>query len=45
MLGVVSEVVDDIQAKNNKKRLFRFALANVLLLLGYSGVMLLDTLA
>ena len=45
MLGVVSEVVDDIQAKSNKKRLFRFALANILLLLGYSGVMLLDTLA
>jgi len=45
MLGVVSEVVDDIQAKNNKKRLFRYALANVLLLLGYSGVMLLDSLA
>jgi len=45
MLGVVSEVVDDIQARNNKKRLFRYAFANFLLLLGYSGVMLLDSLA
>jgi len=44
ILGVVSEVVDEVQATKNKQRLIRYAFANVLLLLGYSGVMILDSL-
>ncbi|NOR70138.1 MAG: hypothetical protein GQ532_10685 [Methylomarinum sp.] len=45
ILGVVTEVVDDNQAKKNKARLTRYILANIVLLMGYSGVMLLDILS
>jgi len=44
ILGVVSEVVDDNQAKKNKARLTRYILANIVLLMGYTGVMLSDIL-
>jgi hypothetical protein len=45
VLGTISEVVSDAQAKNNFYRLAGFISINVLLLLGYSGVMLLDVLS
>ncbi len=45
VLGVVSEVVDEIQTKKNRNRLITYALANTLLLMGYSGVMLLEILS
>lgn len=45
VLGTISEVVSDAQAKNNFVRLAGFISVNVLLLLGYSGVMLLDVLS
>lgn len=40
VLGVVSEVVNETQAKQNRNRLMRYVFVNVLLLLGYSGIML-----
>jgi len=45
VLGVVSEVVNKAQAKKNSNRLITYLSANILLLLGYSGIMLLNFLA
>lgn len=45
VLGVVSEVVNKVKAKKNSARLITYLSANFLLLLGYSGIMLLDFLA
>ncbi len=45
ILGSVSEVVSSAQAKSNRYRLLIFAFVNVILLLSYAGVMMLDTLA
>jgi len=39
VLGVVSEVVDEVQQKKNRFRLFRYVFVNVLLIVAYSGVM------
>jgi polysaccharide chain length determinant protein (PEP-CTERM system associated) len=44
VLGVISEVVNKAQAKKNSTRLITYLSVNVLLLLGYSGVMLSDVL-
>ena len=44
VLGAVSEVVDKVQAKKNSIRLITYLSANVLLLVGYSGVMFSDVL-
>ena len=44
VLGVISEVVNKAQAKKNSKRLITYLSCNILLLLGYSGVMLSDIL-
>lgn len=45
VLGTISEVVNEAQAKNNFVRLIGFISVNVLLLIVYSGVMLLDVLS
>jgi len=45
ILGSISEVVSSSQARKNRYRLLMFGLANVMLLLGYTGVMILETLA
>ena len=45
ILGSVSEVVNETQAKNNRYRLIKFAAVNMLLLIGYVGVMAVDVLS
>jgi polysaccharide chain length determinant protein (PEP-CTERM system associated) len=45
VLGTISEVVSDAQTKNNFFRLIGFISVNVLLIVGYSGMMLIDVLS
>jgi len=45
MLGTVSIIISETQAKRNRFRFIMFALANILLLFSYTGVMMLDTVA
>ncbi len=42
VLGVVSNVVSEAQIKKNKRRLVSYAFVNILLLIGYSGIMLIN---
>ncbi len=42
VLGVVSEVVNQAQFKNNQFRVYRYVFANAILLIIYSAVMFLD---
>jgi polysaccharide chain length determinant protein (PEP-CTERM system associated) len=45
ILGTVSEVVSETKAKENRSRLVKFILANVMLFFGYIGVMALEALS
>ena len=45
ILGTVSEVVSASQAKNNHYRLFLFTSVNLLLIISYAGIMMMDSLA